>query len=1371
MIDTLIRVRSNPFNTDCFDLGTGFRQIATPIASVIDFDRPLHIDELTLDSSSGSLFVCGRFDNYNGSPLRPITGTTSTNNSNYSVIKLLPSGQVDNSFFNYGFETTGFTEDVSSLEIQSDGKIVVGGDFLSYNGVSRNRICRLNSNGTLDTGFSVGTGFNGNVYDIEIQSDGKILVGGNFTLYSGISTNSLTRLTTGGTKDSTFSGVTSINGGVSDITIQSDGKILLAGGFTTLNGQSRFRRLARLNSDGTTDTSFSGFTTGFTAGVSSVSVQSDGKILYTGIGPGTTGLTFNNVDYPNKYIIRLNSDGSVDSTFMSNLPSNLDRIYDVKIQPNGKIVCVGVKISRLNTDGTLDTTFFVSTVGGGNQVSAEVTEIDNNGKIYVGGRFRDWNNGQNVNSLIRLNTDGTSNTCVTGNNQYLDLYDDVSITLNLSFAEIQDVSTKNSGYSQTFRIPGTPKNNKFFNYFFDVNADNLSFNAQETVPVSISYKGNNVLEGNLRLLKIYVNENGCDYEVNVQDEVGELISDISNKRLIDIDFSDLNHTYNSNNVTTSWNATYTGGTTSGGLLDGQILYPFSHNGYLYDKSGNTITSGSNASPLLELNGASGSISFSGTPMRTTGFRPNIQIKSILNRIFEQNNYQVESNFIDTEYFNRLYLPLMFNSETYYINSTGATDGTSTIIQSIDAPILGFDFNSIACGIGFYQEIFGDVFLDNVIQNNGPTYPTGGWFDNKFYAWSGGQYKFNYTLTLAVTGQSGNFESTGDIFLCKNNNTGTTFGQIPFQFSGPFAGQYTFSNTGIAISLAPGDYVTLVVRAIQSDAGCYGPDPVIVPFTKTNTFYGTVGSSVVVTEAPNLVIGSTVNINEQITPEYKQLDFLKGLMTQFNLVLVKHPYKTKTYILETYDDYVGQGIIYDWTHKIDKKKDIVVSPITNLVGKQINFEYQDDADALNTFTKSINNNRTFGTETFVPTNTKLNDQPMNIKSFFSPSPCDTLPFADTLPNPFIVPHFYGVKESTSNGVTKQQLLPMKLKPRILHYFGLQSTANTWYYLLDSSGTTQSYNVYPLIHHQDRIPSITDIGTARDLNFGNSSSPQDNVVSTFTVDTAYERYWSNYIEDLLDPDARLVTAYIDLDVEDIVNLEYKDLIFIKDTYYRINKISNFNIINKSTTQVELVKLLRVDLSFDCTIDADVTVISGTTDPCPSFTPTPTPTPTLTITPTVTPTPSVTPTLTPTQTITPTPEVTTTPTPTPTPTLTPTLTITPTITPTQTITPTITSTITPTPGGGITLFVSGVQGDCGDFCDGLTNYLINSLTTATNDYFSLSIGDTIDGLGGLSGWVAYSNVSTDTDTGPFRVAEVDNTGLVLDILVCSGIVCVPL
>jgi len=99
----------------------------------------------------------------------------------------------------------------------------------------------------------------------------------------------------------------------------------------------------------------------------------------------------------------------------------------------------------------------------------------------------------------------------------------------MSFSEIQDITSKNSGFSQSFRLPGTKDNNTFFNYMFDVNADNLTFNIQQSVPCTLSYKGETVLDGTLRLLKIYVNDNNVDYEVNIQDEVGLLINDISNK--------------------------------------------------------------------------------------------------------------------------------------------------------------------------------------------------------------------------------------------------------------------------------------------------------------------------------------------------------------------------------------------------------------------------------------------------------------------------------------------------------------------------------------------------------------------------------------------------------------------------------------------------------------------------------------------------------------------------------------------------------------------------------------------------------------------------------------------------------------------------
>ncbi len=102
----------------------------------------------------------------------------------------------------------------------------------------------------------------------------------------------------------------------------------------------------------------------------------------------------------------------------------------------------------------------------------------------------------------------------------------------------------------------------------------------------------------------------------------------------------------------SWNASYTGTTTSGGLKNGALLYGFSHNGYLYDLSGNTITSGGTYnSPLLELNGNVGSISNFTTPMKTTGFKPSIQVKDLINRIFNQNGFTIESNFLIQNIFN------------------------------------------------------------------------------------------------------------------------------------------------------------------------------------------------------------------------------------------------------------------------------------------------------------------------------------------------------------------------------------------------------------------------------------------------------------------------------------------------------------------------------------------------------------------------------------------------------------------------------------------------------------------------------------------------------------------------------------------------
>ena len=104
------------------------------------------------------------------------------------------------------FDTvSGASNDIRALAIQNDGKLVIGGDFTSYRGTFINRIARVNTDGTLDTSFNPGTGANSDVNAIAIQSDGKIVIGGEFTTINGTSANYIARLNSDGSLDTSFS--------------------------------------------------------------------------------------------------------------------------------------------------------------------------------------------------------------------------------------------------------------------------------------------------------------------------------------------------------------------------------------------------------------------------------------------------------------------------------------------------------------------------------------------------------------------------------------------------------------------------------------------------------------------------------------------------------------------------------------------------------------------------------------------------------------------------------------------------------------------------------------------------------------------------------------------------------------------------------------------------------------------------------------------------------------------------------------------------------------------------------------------------------------------------------------------------------------
>ncbi|MFM9006925.1 MAG: delta-60 repeat domain-containing protein, partial [Flavobacteriales bacterium] len=233
---------------------------------------------------------------------------------------------------------TGAFFSVYSTALQPDGKIIIGGQFTSYNGTARNRIARLNADGSLDATFNPGTGANNSVWPTALQPDGKIIIVGNFTNYNGTARQSIARLNANGTLDTAFNPGSGAFSDVSCLTLQADGKIIIGGSFITYNDIAR-NNIARANADGSADATFIQGTSANNS-ISTIAIQPDGKIIIGGFFAGYNGTARNG-------IARLNTDGTLDATFNTGTgPGNLvccqnSSISHITLQPDGKIIVGG----------------------------------------------------------------------------------------------------------------------------------------------------------------------------------------------------------------------------------------------------------------------------------------------------------------------------------------------------------------------------------------------------------------------------------------------------------------------------------------------------------------------------------------------------------------------------------------------------------------------------------------------------------------------------------------------------------------------------------------------------------------------------------------------------------------------------------------------------------------------------------------------------------------------------------------------------------------------------------------------------------------------------------------------------------------------
>jgi uncharacterized delta-60 repeat protein len=383
-VPRIFKLKPNGTLDTTYDAGVGLNRFG--LANVVSGNR---------------LYTAGTFTNYKAA------GATG--------IAMVSDSATLSSSFNPGI---GFNNDVWAMTKQSTGRIIVGGAFTNYSGSSRTRIVGLNSNGTIDPGFNVGTaGASSIVYALATQTDDKIIVGGMFTAYSGSSTSTtrLMRLNSNGTQDLTYNtgAGTGLNAQPTCILILSSGKAVVGGSFTTYSG-STVNYIVQINSNGTKDTTFN-TGTGFNSTISSAVTQSDGKIIVVGNFSTYSGSAVGN------RIIRLNTDGTRDTTFNVGTGLFSNAATAIALQSDGKAVVGGAfttysgsannYLVRINTNGTKDTSFVIGT-GLDGAVSTNGITIGSDGTIYCLGSFTTYS-GSNSRGIVAINPNGTINQTFT----------------------------------------------------------------------------------------------------------------------------------------------------------------------------------------------------------------------------------------------------------------------------------------------------------------------------------------------------------------------------------------------------------------------------------------------------------------------------------------------------------------------------------------------------------------------------------------------------------------------------------------------------------------------------------------------------------------------------------------------------------------------------------------------------------------------------------------------------------------------------------------------------------------------------------------------------------------------------------------------
>jgi hypothetical protein len=779
---------------------------------------------------------------------------------------------------------------------------------------------------------------------------------------------------------------------------------------------------------------------------------------------------------------------------------------------------------------------------------------------------------------------------IYANQTELDTYEDFSVSFNYQISDIIDISTRSTSFSKSIKIPGTAKNNQFFQNIFDLNVDisNTSYNPKMALPCTITIGDVQIFNGNLELLTINTNQKLVEYEIVVTGILRNLFYNMADYYLTDLDLSEYNHQRNITTITNSWDyqikksgADY----DATGLGEGYV-YPYINYGNSQDIS---------------------------TNLYVYDQAPAIYVKTIIDKIFESSSYTYTSNFFNSEYFKKLIIPFTSDRLQYTpeqlsgLTTTVSVDNTqneqsptifNTSYQAYEntagvtgwrqfGPVVarGMQFDSSQSGYFFplYKESGSVYDVDMQDPTNSWTITTS---STKYVVPASGFYSIDFQMSfimkyIHITGGSIRYKSgtMGYGFnLLKRSltNVTTIISQAPYPTynastfqpsSGTHASPWYDTNTELNVSMSISNIYLEAGESLFIQYGWiypanftwYGVNNdnkiVAVPLVKNNTQGAANYFSV--KPASNVITNPIINLDmNQILPQVKQRDFFLSIVKLFNLMIQDDPNHTGNIIVEPRDDFFASRTkIKDWTYLLDYDQDVVVTPMSELDVRRYEFKYQLDDDYYNT-QYNTETNGTYGNYGIDYLNEFSNEIKV-IEVLFASTP-DTNNFIGNRVAPFFAT------------LDASNMRPHKVKPRILFYDGLKPTTST--YTLKNSPTSLTgitLNTYAYTGMWD-----DPVNPTYDLGW-------DEVEKTYYPTTVYPQYslvqqfYTTTLRELQDINAKLVEAYFYLTPTDITQFDFRDIIFIDNAYYRVNKIVDYDPISiDKTTKVELYKLQELD-----------------------------------------------------------------------------------------------------------------------------------------------------------------------------------------------------